>query len=222
MLEVRRRAIADQEDAEDRFLQRRIGRQNHLILFPLCAGDFQGRLADKLVLAHGCGVHQFDAELRRTSVRNAGPNRETVGLPSLDADAEKTFIVQTGPFVGMTGIRKADIMRTTVERAVVADRHFTESFPALERVLREFEGAVLHEFGVQAAVGREVDVLEEDAVHGGLDGSADFLEVDVHPVRLGGSGQAEKKGRSGQKDAVANHHDVVRFCFRFSNLRKIT
>ena len=115
--------------------------------------------------------------------------------------------------MGMTGIRKADIMRTTIERAVVADRHFSEGFPSLERVLREFEGAVLHKFGVQAAVGREVDVLEENAVHGGLDGCADLLEVDVHPVRLGENGQSEKKGRSGQKDAVANHHNVVRFCF---------
>ena len=156
-------------------------------------------------------IERYNALATACAAKEMQEKANELGLS--DADAEKAFIVQAGPFMGMTGIRKADIVWTTFERAVVADRHLSEGFPALERVLREFEGAVLHKLGVQAAVGRKVDVLEENAVHGGLDGGADLLDVDVHPVRLGGCGQAEKKGRCCQKNAVADHHNVVRFFF---------
>ena len=64
MLEVHGLAVADEEDAEDRLLQRRIGFQDHLILLPLLAGNLQGLLADELVLAHRGGVHQFDPQFR--------------------------------------------------------------------------------------------------------------------------------------------------------------
>ena len=109
----------------------------------------------------------------------------------------------------MAGIDEADIMRAALEGTVIPDFHRAEGFPALERVVRELEGTVFHELGVQAAVGRVVDILEEDAVHRGLDGRSDLLEVDVHAVDLGGNGEAHQKGRSGEQGAVANHHHVV-------------
>ena len=221
MLEVHGLAVAHEEDAEDRPLQRRIGLQDHLILLPVLAGDLQGFLADELVLAHGRGVHQLDAELGGAAVRDAGPDREAVGFPAFHADAEEAFIVQAGPLVRMTGIDEAHIVRAALERAVVPDFHLTEGFPALERVVRELEGTVLHELGVQAAVGRVVDVLEEDAVHRGLDGRADLLEVDVHAVDLREGDRSDKEGRRREKDLFPGH-TMVEISFRFSNVRKIT
>ena len=176
---------------------------------PLLAGNLQGLLADELVLAHRGGVHQFDPQFRGAAVRDAGPDSETVGVPAFHADAKESFVVQAGPLVGMAGIDEADIMRAALEGTVIPDFHRAEGFPALERVVRELEGTVFHELGVQAAVGRVVDILEEDAVHRGLDGRSDLLEVDVHAVDLGGNGEAHQKGRSGEQGAVANHHHVV-------------
>ena len=106
----------------------------------------------------------------------------------------------------MAGVHEADVMRAALERTVVTHFHPAEGLPALQRILRKLEGAVLDELGVEAAVGRVVDVLEEDAVHGRLDGRSDLLEVDVHPMRLGECGHSDQKGRNGEKNAVANHH----------------
>ena len=80
VLKVHGLAVADEEDAEDRLLQRRIGFQDHLILFPLLAGNLQGLLADELVLAHRGGVHQFDPQFRGAAVRDAGPDSRPVHL----------------------------------------------------------------------------------------------------------------------------------------------
>ncbi len=50
--------------------------------------------------------------------------------------------------------------------------------PARERFV-EFKGSILDEFGVEPAVGSEVDVFEKDAEHLGRDGRAGVSNVDV-------------------------------------------
>ena len=45
--------------------------------------------------------------------------------------------------------------------------------------LAELEGAVLHQFRVEPAVGAKVDVLKENAEHLGRDGRAGMRGVDV-------------------------------------------
>ena len=56
---------------------------------------------------------------------------------------------------------------------------------------REFEGAVFNEFGIEPAIGSEVDVFKENAIHGRLDFSPDFLGLYRHGVVL-------RKGRMGR------------------------
>ncbi len=105
----------------------------------------------------------------------------------------------------MAGVIQADIVRAAVEGAVFLHFHLAEGLPALEGILRELEGTVLHELGVQAAVGREVDVLEENAIHRRLDGCADLLEVDVHAVGLRKSRRSDKEGCRREKNLSPGH-----------------
>ncbi len=69
------------------------------------------------------------------------------------------------------------VHRVLVERAVFLQRDVAEDFPAHVVVGGKLKRAVLDEFGIQAAVGPEVDVFEERAVHGRLDVGPDFLSL---------------------------------------------
>ena len=59
-------------------------------------------------------------------------------------------------------------MRIVFEGSVIPDFDIAGRVPAHPRVL-EFEGTVLDHLGIEATIGSEVDVLEEDAVHRWLD-----------------------------------------------------
>ena len=98
----------------------------------------------------------------------AGVVKLVAGL--VDADAE---IVRVGGVERIFGV-DAEFAFVDVE-AVAAEAQ--NLVPAGERLLK-FEGAVLHEFGIEAAVGREVDVLKENAVHVGRDGRAGVGGID--------------------------------------------
>ena len=69
-------------------------------------------------------------------------------------------------------------MRIVLEGSVVTDFDIAGRVPTHPRVL-EFEGTVLDHFGIEAAIGSEVDVLEEDAVHRWLDHGTRLCGLDV-------------------------------------------
>ena len=84
----------------------------------------------------------------------------------------------------MAGVLQAYVVGIALEGAVFPHFHLAEGFPALEGIAGELEGAVFHQLCVQAAVGRVIDVFEEDAVHCVLDGRTGLFEVDVQGVCL--------------------------------------
>ena len=161
---------------------------------------------EELLFAHRGGIDKLDAERRLPACRNAGPHAEAVGVAFLEADAEESFVVKSGPFMGMSGIDEAHVVRIAVEGAVVPDLDPSESLPTLQGILGELEGAVLDEFGIQAAVGSEIDVLKEDAVHGRLDRGSRFGQVDV-------DGAGGNPGRQGH--CHAKGEDFVQFHIKY-------
>ena len=69
-------------------------------------------------------------------------------------------------------------MWIAVEGTVVANFDIACRIPSHPWILK-FERAVLDHFGIEAAIGSEVDVLEEDAVHRGLDHCTRLGRLDV-------------------------------------------
>ncbi len=99
----------------------------------------------------------------------ARQHRDDVALPRLDADRSEA-VVGDAVAAGLRG--EADVVRIRRRRRPIgAHREVTlgvgagRLLPAHER-FRELERAVLDLLRIEAAVGGEVDVLEEDAVHG--------------------------------------------------------
>jgi len=136
------------------------------ILLPLAALDGYALLGQHLVV----GAYELDADLGVAGC--AGIDGEVVVHAFLQANAEEAVVLKAGELVAMAGIGKCHIVRVAVEGGVgVVEGHLAEGVPA-HQSLRELERAVLDELGIEASVGSEVDVLEEDAIHGGLDGSA--------------------------------------------------
>ena len=88
----------------------------------------------------------------------------------------------------MTWIRKAYVMGIAVERTVRQDSHFTEGLPSLQGIIRVFEGPVLDQLCIEAAVSCEIDVFEEDSILGILDRNSRLSEVHIQPERLGKCG----------------------------------
>ena len=78
----------------------------------------------------------------------------------------------------MSGRGEDHIVRIALEGGIfLADGNASEGLPPHQR-LRKLERAVLYKLGIETAVGSEVDVFEEDAVHRGLNGSARFIRID--------------------------------------------
>ena len=77
----------------------------------------------------------------------------------------------------MALVFQANIMRITLERSAFRQNiHLAESLPVLQRIV-VLEGTIGYFLGIQAAVGRKIDVLQENAVHCGLDGNADGIGI---------------------------------------------
>jgi hypothetical protein len=78
------------------------------------------------------------------------------------------------------------------------------------------ERAVLHELGVEPAVGAVVDVLEEHAVQRRADGMTGFVGIDDEPHRrVGGQGTRSKNqgNESGQAGEFFQRHGFRRLRF---------
>ncbi len=95
-------------------------------------------------------------------------HRDDVPLPGLDADPAEAVV---GDAVAAGARRQPQVVRVRGGRRPIGpDRELAlrigrgRLLPAHER-LRELEGPVLDPLRIEAAVGGEVDVLEEDAVH---------------------------------------------------------
>ena len=184
VLQVHRIAFSGEEDAKDGFIKSAVRRKGEGVFLPFIAGNREFLLAEEMVFSHGSGVHQFYPKLGFSAVRHTGPYGETIGFPFLDAYAEKALIVQAGPFVRVAGVLQANVVGVSFEGTIGLYFHFAEGFPALEGIAGELEGAVFHQLCVQAAIGRVIDVFEEDAVHGALDGRTGLFEADVQGVCL--------------------------------------
>ena len=83
-------------------------------------------------------------------------------------------------------------MGIALEGTVVLHVEVTKGAPA-HQVLGEFKRAVLDHLGIEATIGRIVDILEEDTVHRGLYGRPEFLGVHVEDVGLCRCHEAEGK-----------------------------
>ena len=92
----------------------------------------------------------------------------------------------------MARVGETYVVGIALEGAVIAYLELTEGAPAHE-ALGEFERAVLHHLGIEAAIGSVVDILEEDAVHRRLYGSPKFLGVHVEDVGLSRCREADGK-----------------------------
>ena len=130
-------------------------------LLPFTAFHFQFLLQEILSV----GIHQFDGKLHWFGIRRTDIGGETVIFSFFQADATITFIIQSGTQKTAV-IGNAHIMRIAVEAGpLVLYRHLAERYPPHQR-LRELKRAVLYQFGIQTTVRTEIDVFEEDSIHG--------------------------------------------------------
>ena len=180
MLKVNSDTFPDQEYSQSSFVESTSRLEDDFILFPGITGDCQFLLAQSLGLSHRSCVYQFSAEFRRSASGHPGPDAETVLLPFTDTYSEIALILEARPLVGVARIGDADVMGIPFKGAVVLYRHLSESLPSLKMVVWIFKRTVLDQLRIEAAIGREVDVLEEYAVLGRLDGRSLLLKVDVH------------------------------------------
>ena len=151
--------------------------QHDCYLLPLLSLDFDFLLYGVFSI----GVDQLDRQLHRRSIGCAGIDREAVFLALLQADATVAFIIDAGTQQA-TVVDNTDVVRIAVEaRFLVFYRYLSEGNPPNKR-LRELERTVLHQFGIQASVGSEIDVLEKDTVHGRLYLGCRFGDIHRHCV----------------------------------------
>ena len=86
-----------------------------------------------------------------------------------------------------------------IERVLVADGQFapglagTQLGPAHHRV-GKFKRTVLHHLGIQPAVRAEVDVLEKNAPHRGIDFCARLVGLDFNGGGAGDRGEGQRAG----------------------------
>ena len=85
----------------------------------------------------------------------------------------------------MATAAQTDIVGVALEWAVVAQLDITEHLPTHIVVGTELERAVFHQLGIDATIGRIVDILEEKTPHRGLDLGPHTLGIDRdYPLRL--------------------------------------
>ena len=157
------RTLRQQHHAQTRVGIGEGGAEEDGLLLPAVAADFDF-LGQQILAA---GVQQLNGELHGAGIGSAGIGSETVFLALLEADATETFVVEPGTQPTAV-VDDAHVVGIAVEAGLgVLHRDVAKGYPANEG-LRELEGAVLHQFSVESAVGTEVDVFEEDAVHRGL------------------------------------------------------
>ena len=115
---------------------------------------------------------------------------------------EESVIVKACALLLVPGIAQADIMRIAGEcRLVVAQLDVAKRLPSHEG-LWKLERAVLHHFGIETSVGSKVDVLEEDAPHGGLDGCPQVACVHLYHALGMQVGYHQEQCHQARTDAV--------------------
>ena len=89
-------------------------------------------------------------------------------MATMHSHSEETFIFQAGVLGPVGGWRQSHVVRVAVEWAIVHQRDVAECVPSHE-MLRKLERAVFYHLSVETAVGCEIYVLEEYAIHRGRD-----------------------------------------------------
>ena len=138
-----------------------------------------------LDFTHGIPVNKLDTKLSRTDIlRDTGPYAETVLLSLLQADSEKAVIFHNGMLLVMTRPAKPDIMRIASEGAVFPNLQTSGNTPSLKPVVRELEGTVLYQLGVQSAICCKVYIFNEDTVHRRCDFRSRSPYIKLHLIDL--------------------------------------
>ena len=117
---------------------------------------------------------KFHAEAGRAplQVGDAGIDGEVVVHTFFQAHAEEAAVFQTRHLLRVPRTPQRHIVRVALEgRFLVGHTHVSESIPAHQPV-RELKRAVFHHLGVEAAIGPEIDVFKEYAIHRRLYGAA--------------------------------------------------
>ena len=169
-----------QEDAQLGVLQRQLRGERDGVLLPFGGGHLDFLVDELLMFAHGVLVDELHAD-GAVALEGLGPYGEAILLALLHTDAEIALVGQSTAAVLMVGCAEHDIEGTALEGAVALQLDTAEGLPA-HQVLGKLEGAVLDKLAVESAVGGEVDVLEEDAIHGWLDSCSQLLGVDIHHI----------------------------------------
>ena len=168
---------ACQHDAQETMGVGDVRLQRESVLVPLSGGDGQR------VGGHGVvgGIHQLHADGGGATL-GACVDGEVVGHPLAQSDAEEPMVLNTGPAMGMTRLFHVHVMGIAVEGRIVGlDARFSRHLPS-HRGIGKFERTVLYKLGIQTAVGTEVDILEEDSIHGGGNVSRGFLGLHLESV----------------------------------------
>ena len=166
-----------EEDAQLGMFQRSRRRQLQRVLLPVGRRDVKHFLHQFLTLIHRLFVDELYTD-GTIALQSLGPNRETIRLPLLDANAEIALVDQSRATVLMTWGGENNIVGTTLEGAVVTDVDTAKGLPA-HQMLGKLERAVLDQLAIESTVGSIVDVLKEDAIHRRLYGCTKLPGVDV-------------------------------------------
>ena len=162
----------------------------------------------------GLGEHRAGGGLKPHRQRATGPvelpgeQREVVLVARLHRDAVETQVAQAHPSPALFDAEDGVLRVGGVERFLVVDGQGAlgagqfDSFPGDQRVpslavgRRILERPVLDQLGIEPAVGRPAEVLEEDAHEVGTDRLAGGagLHGDGRPLGMGRRGQPDRKG----------------------------
>ena len=196
-------ACAAEQHAQTALLCGLAGREHSFVLLPLAAAHLYLRLGALLrfVLRALVGKRDVDCSV---AVQRSCPYREAVRLVFDESDAEVALVLQTRSALLMPREAEHYVVGAALEGSVRLHLHVAERLPSEQR-LRKLERTVLYKLAVQSAVGSIVDVLEEDAVHGGAYRCASLTGVDVERVRLGEGAEYRRCSQHARKDISVSH-----------------
>ena len=180
-------------------MRRRTGALDHAIeLLP-----FFGQPGQRAIAERSSGLILDDDPQRAAIIgRCAGAKTHQVVLTRLGHDPSKTVVRDAKSATGGAH-GESDIVRILrIQRFGGFDRHGSltspihrppskQMFPVLERT-------VLHQLGIQSAVGAIVDVFKEHAVQQRADGMAGMVGVDGDPDRWAGGASCVGKSEHDQ------------------------
>jgi len=197
------------EYAEPCFGNPLTGSQDHLIFLPFFGIHDQSGGCESLLFLHGGPIHQLHPEGIPRSLRRSRPNRKTVFLLLFNTDSEKSFILQSRVFVVVPRPGKAHIMGIPLKRSVIPEFNLAKGTPP-RKTLWKFEGAVFHQLRIKPTIGGIVDVLEEQPVHGGLDFSPLFVNLDQQlPWLRHQQCRCKQGGNKRQKKVSLHNHEII-------------